>query len=177
MADPFDAARMVEADSVHLKIALEARAPGILVVSEAYYPGWQATLDGNLTPCSRRLRLSRRGRRRRPDVTEMRFRRRPTEWGLALAGLGLVPSFASAVCGAGRTSSSTNMPDALIERLSLYFSDCRFSEASSCRLRRAADWARPRPMPAQGRTRTLFLAVATLASSMPPPVPRVKQAS
>jgi uncharacterized membrane protein YfhO len=24
--------------------------PGVLVVSEAYFPGWQATIDGNLTP-------------------------------------------------------------------------------------------------------------------------------
>lgn len=84
-------ARIVESSSVSLKIEAEAEAPGILVVSEAYYPGWSATLDGQPIELLRADYAFRgvalpAGR----HVVEMRFRSRPTELGLVLSGLGLL---------------------------------------------------------------------------------------
>ena len=34
----------------NLEFAVHAERPGILVVSDAYYPGWNAYVDGNATP-------------------------------------------------------------------------------------------------------------------------------
>ena len=43
-------ARLVTYEPTHLTIATEAESPTVLVVSEMFYPGWEATIDGERTP-------------------------------------------------------------------------------------------------------------------------------
>jgi hypothetical protein len=86
---PLTPARVVRADRHRFAIAVEAAAPGILVVSETAYPGWTATVDGRPVPLLRANYAFRAvalpaGRHR----VEMRFRSRPTEVGLWLGAAG-----------------------------------------------------------------------------------------
>lgn len=46
---PNDSARFVRYQPNHLEIETDTTNPAVLVVSEAYYPGWAATLDGQAT--------------------------------------------------------------------------------------------------------------------------------
>jgi uncharacterized membrane protein YfhO len=43
---PIDAARIVEASRDRLVIEAATERPGVLVVSEAHYPGWSVFVDG-----------------------------------------------------------------------------------------------------------------------------------
>jgi hypothetical protein len=86
---PFTPARIVQADSLNLTIEAEAPAPGVLVVSEAAYPGWSATLDGRPVPLLRADYAFRgvalpAGR----HVVKMTFQSRPTRLGLFLSAIG-----------------------------------------------------------------------------------------
>lgn len=47
---PFTAGEAEAVNSGHLNVSVEADAPGLLVVSEQYYPGWVAYVDGVATP-------------------------------------------------------------------------------------------------------------------------------
>ena len=47
------AARIVEYGATRVVVRVEADAPGWLVLTDAYYPGWQATLDGESVPVQR----------------------------------------------------------------------------------------------------------------------------
>jgi hypothetical protein len=74
-----------------LEIEVTPTAPGILVVSEADYPGWSVTVDGQPAPLLRAdyaLRGVALGAGR--HVVEMRFVSRPTQLGLGLSGVGLL---------------------------------------------------------------------------------------
>src|SRR5690606_7186031 len=62
-------------DADGLSFSIDAPADGLVVVNEAYYPGWRATVDGRATPIYRANALVRAvwvgaG----PHVIEMRFR-------------------------------------------------------------------------------------------------------
>lgn len=86
----FTPARLVRVERHHLVIEAELPAAGVLVVSEPHYPGWSATVDGTPAPLLRADYALRgvalpAGR----HVVEMRFRSRPAEVGLGLAGLGI----------------------------------------------------------------------------------------
>jgi hypothetical protein len=50
---PIDPARVTESRRDRLRIVSDASAPGILVVSDADYPGWQARVDGEPAPLLR----------------------------------------------------------------------------------------------------------------------------
>jgi hypothetical protein len=87
---PFTPAKLT-AERHKLVIEAEASAPGILVVSETWYPGWSATLDGREVPLLRADHALRgvalpAGK----HVVEMRFHSRPTQLGLLLSALGLL---------------------------------------------------------------------------------------
>jgi hypothetical protein len=87
---PLTPARVVEAARDRVVVEAEAAEPGVLVLSETAYPGWRATVDGVERPlltadyALRGVALAP-GRHR----VEFTFRHRPTERGLALAGVGL----------------------------------------------------------------------------------------
>jgi uncharacterized membrane protein YfhO len=49
----FEPAQLVTHARKRLVIETDAAQPGILVVSDAWYPGWRATLDGKETPLLR----------------------------------------------------------------------------------------------------------------------------
>jgi MYXO-CTERM domain-containing protein len=88
---PFDGATITRADSVSLTIRAHANAAGVLVVSETWYPGWRATVDGVPAPLLRADYAFRGVALAAGDhVVELRYRSRPTEIGLGLSGLGLL---------------------------------------------------------------------------------------
>jgi hypothetical protein len=74
-----------------LLIETDTNGPGVLVLSEAYDPGWRATVDGAPVAVLRANVLFR-GVRLPPGrhLVEMTYRPRAIAWGLAAAGLGLV---------------------------------------------------------------------------------------
>ena len=45
-----DSTRIVEYEPDRVRLEVQTDAPGLLVLSEAYDPGWQATIDGATTP-------------------------------------------------------------------------------------------------------------------------------
>jgi uncharacterized membrane protein YfhO len=74
-----------------MTIEAEASQAGILVISEAHYPGWTATVDGVAAPLLRTDYALRgvalgAGRHR----VELTYVSRPVRTGLALGALGLV---------------------------------------------------------------------------------------
>ena len=86
---PFTPAKLVRAEYDRLVIDADAAAGGLLVVSESFYPGWSAKVDGESVPLLRadyafRGVAIKAGHHR----VEMRFVSRPTEIGLALSALG-----------------------------------------------------------------------------------------
>ena len=88
---PLTPAPLTVAERQRLVIEADAPAPGILVVSETWYPGWSVTVDGKPAPLLRADHALRgvalpAGH----HAVEMRFRSRPTQLGLALAALGLL---------------------------------------------------------------------------------------
>jgi len=88
---PLTPAAVVRAQRHSLEIEVEPTAPGILVVSEADYPGWSVTVDGKpaqLLRANYALRGVALGAGR--HLVEMRFTSRPTQLGLTLSGLGLL---------------------------------------------------------------------------------------
>ncbi len=91
----FSPAKLVSAKRHEVRLEADASAPGILVLSETYYPGWTATLDGNPVPILR-ADYAFRGVALPAGhhVVEMRFASRPTRVGLAISGLGLLALFA-----------------------------------------------------------------------------------
>jgi hypothetical protein len=44
--DPFATATIVKHDSMSIEIQTDSRSPAFLVLSDIYYPGWEATIDG-----------------------------------------------------------------------------------------------------------------------------------
>ena len=90
-AAPIDAATIVEARRDRLVIEAESAAPGVLVVGEAHYPGWRATVDGAPTELLRADYAFRgvalpAGRHR----VELRYVPRPLYAGLAISALALL---------------------------------------------------------------------------------------
>lgn len=90
-------ARIATAERHRLVIEAEPVAPGVLVVSEAHYPGWSVTVDGRPAPLLR-ANYALRGVALTPGkhTVEMRFTSRPTRVGLALSGAGVLGLFALA---------------------------------------------------------------------------------
>jgi uncharacterized membrane protein YfhO len=52
-AGPGEAARVVEARPGRLVLEVAAAGDGLLVISQPFYPGWQAEVDGQQVPIQR----------------------------------------------------------------------------------------------------------------------------
>jgi hypothetical protein len=83
-------ARTLEARRTRVVIETDDAAPGVLVIGDAHYPGWTATVDGAPTKLLRADWAFRgvalpAGRHR----VELRYRSRPTEAGIALSLIGV----------------------------------------------------------------------------------------
>ena len=84
-------AQIVARSNHRLRVDVATAGPGFLVLSEVWYPGWRATVNGTAVPV---LRVD--GSLRAVPVpagestVEMWYAPRSWRWGLALAGLGLV---------------------------------------------------------------------------------------
>lgn len=78
-----------------LTIAVDAVAPGFLVLSELWYPGWQATVHGTEQTTEHDVLHANGSLRAVPipagrSTVELHFRPGSWGWGRALAGLGLI---------------------------------------------------------------------------------------
>jgi hypothetical protein len=74
-----------------LTVAADMQCKGMVVVSETYYPGWEATVDGRPAPVLETYGFLRgvvvnAGRHR----VEMHYRPKSVYWGAALTGIGLL---------------------------------------------------------------------------------------
>lgn len=90
-ARPFTPATILVRQRHRMVIDAQADADGVLVLSDAYYPGWSATVDGRpapILPADLALRAVplAAGRHR----VEMRYRSDPLMWGAALSLTGLL---------------------------------------------------------------------------------------
>jgi uncharacterized membrane protein YfhO len=90
-------ARVTVATAKRVVVAAELATPGVLVMSDAWYPGWRVTVDGAAAPLLRADYALRgvalpAGR----HIVELTFRSRPAELGLflSLAGLAVLGGFA-----------------------------------------------------------------------------------
>jgi hypothetical protein len=52
-ATPSSSVRVVEASPGRLVLDVSSRATGLLVISQPYYPGWRASVDGGVAPITR----------------------------------------------------------------------------------------------------------------------------
>jgi len=99
---PLEPARVVEVVRDRMVIEAESAAPGILVVSEAHYPGWRATVDGEPAELLRADYALRgvalpAGRHR----VELRYVSTPVRAGLALSLAGFAALLLIALIGRG----------------------------------------------------------------------------
>lgn len=81
----------IERDTERLTITAESTGEALLVINDAYWPGWEARIDGRAVPVWPADVLVRAvpwpaGR----HVLEMRYRPPEVTWGLALTGIGLL---------------------------------------------------------------------------------------
>jgi len=94
----------------HTSLALDVttEAGGWLVLSEVYYPGWKAFVDGRETPVLR-ANLALRAIELQPGRHEVRFAYRPASfgYGMALSGLGLVAATVGSASAIRRRSRSS----------------------------------------------------------------------
>jgi hypothetical protein len=91
-------ARMLSRRTDTLTLEADLDGPGVLVVLEAYHPGWRAEVDGRPAEVMRANALFRgvslsAGHHR----IEMSFRPASARWGAGLSGLGLAAALALAV--------------------------------------------------------------------------------
>lgn len=93
-------ARTVEVGSNTLRVEAELSAAGLLVISEVFYPGWQATVDGKPAPL-----LQADGILRGVPLTagshvvELRYLPPAFVWGVWISGLAVVASVLTLLWG------------------------------------------------------------------------------
>jgi hypothetical protein len=84
-----DRFRMVSRTSVLVTVEVEMGCPGLVMVGDAFYPGWRARVDGARRPVQEldavRAVRTEAGR----HVIEFRYRPGPVYWGFGLAVFGL----------------------------------------------------------------------------------------
>ena len=97
-AEPAGAARIVDVEPDRLEVTATAEREGLLVVSDAWFPGWTATVDGRPADVER-VNYVFRGVRVGPGAHRVEFAYRPLSWrigwivsllavlGIAAAGL------------------------------------------------------------------------------------------
>ncbi|MCU1281982.1 MAG: hypothetical protein JWM53_5528, partial [bacterium] len=96
-------ARVTVLERKRVVVEADAATAGVLVMSDAWYPGWRATVDGAPAPLLRADYAMRgvalpAGR----HVVEFTFRSRPAELGLVLSAVGVLGLFAFAAIGRKR---------------------------------------------------------------------------
>jgi uncharacterized membrane protein YfhO len=94
------AVRIEQWDSDRQSVQVEMSAPGLLIFSEVYYPGWEATLDGQRANLVRADGILRgvavpAGSHR----VEMRYAPRSLAWGLWISGITLVAAVLAGIVG------------------------------------------------------------------------------
>lgn len=94
-------ARIVRYGSDRVVIDAQARTLGMLVLTDTWYPGWKATVDGRPTPI-RRVNYLLRGVSLRPGVHRVEFRYQPSSWRIGwiislVTALGLIVAVAVAM--------------------------------------------------------------------------------
>jgi hypothetical protein len=90
-AGPVGSARFVSYGYERVRLAAYARGPAMLVLTDTYYPGWRATVDGRSAPLERVDYLFR-GVPLAAGRHTVEFRYEPTSWrvGLAVSAAALV---------------------------------------------------------------------------------------
>jgi hypothetical protein len=80
--------RFIHYSPTRIELGVEMPQPGYLVLSEVYYPGWQATVDERTTPIYR-ANYAFRAVYLEPGTHHIVLSFRPTAWylGLGIAGL------------------------------------------------------------------------------------------
>jgi hypothetical protein len=99
-----------------LTIAVDAVAPGFLVLSEIWYPGWQAIVHGTERTTEHAILHANGSLRAIPvpagrSTVELRFRPMGWRWGQAMAGMGLV-AIALLIVSAQRLRRSQRLEEA-----------------------------------------------------------------
>ena len=89
-AQAFEPATVMATERDHMAIEATSSTPGVLVVSEAHYPGWTATVDGAPTELLR-VNYALRGVALAAGThhVELRYRSAPLERGIALSLIAL----------------------------------------------------------------------------------------
>ena len=56
---PAESVVVLKIDPERVELAADLRAPGVIVLAETYYPGWELTIDGQPAPILRVNRMMR----------------------------------------------------------------------------------------------------------------------
>jgi Bacterial membrane protein YfhO len=78
-AEPAGTARIVRTEADRLEVEADAERDGLLVVSDAWFPGWTATVDGRAAEVER-VNYVFRGVRVGPGTHRVEFAYRPLSW-------------------------------------------------------------------------------------------------
>ncbi|HEY7434327.1 MAG TPA: hypothetical protein VIE41_04220 [Methylomirabilota bacterium] len=105
------AVRIVDYGATRLRLSVEMNGPGLVVLTDTFYPGWEARVDGQAAAIHRVDGLFRgvfvEGGRH--EIT-MRFRPSSQSWGLALSAAGLAAVVALIVVPARERPSPDVVP-------------------------------------------------------------------
>lgn len=108
---PIEPARIVEDWRGRLRISADASAPGILVVADADYPGWEARVDGAAQPLLRAdYALRGVALPAGHHEVELRYRPRAVYGGLAVSLLAMLALIGLAAIGRAREARSGVLP-------------------------------------------------------------------
>ena len=99
----FTPARVTALERKRVVVEADAATAGVLVLSDAWYPGWRVAVDGAPAPLLRAdYALRGVALPAGHHVVEFTFRSRPAELGLALSAVGILGLFAFAAIGRKR---------------------------------------------------------------------------
>jgi Bacterial membrane protein YfhO len=108
------AARLVDYGRERALIRVDARRPSVLVLTDVYYPGWKASVDGRDTPVER-VDYLLRGVVVPPGVHTVEFRYEPASWraGWILSLLAALVTAGLALFGWRRRTPRTTRTDSV----------------------------------------------------------------
>ncbi len=101
----FTPARVTALERKRVRVETDDPQPGVLVLSDAWYPGWRVTVDGQAAPLLR-ADYARRGVALPAGrhAVEFSFRSRPAALGLALSAVGILGLVAFVAIGRKRAT-------------------------------------------------------------------------